>query len=225
MRRKLMVLIRPGLIAVAALGLMVMMGHAPAHGVSDDSPVKTVTPIKHLVVIFQENVSFDHYFGTYPNAANPAGEPQFKPSPGTPNVNGLNGVLLSNNPNFLNAANGKGAANPFRLDRSQNFTADQDHDYTPEQQAFDFGLMDAFPEFTGTAGPPPSPPPGTVKTPGLVMGYYDGNTGYSALELRPELCAKRQLLRHQFRPLVTRCPQSRLGPDQWRNQHGKRALN
>ena len=26
----------------------------------------TRTPIKHVVVIFQENVSFDHYFGTYP---------------------------------------------------------------------------------------------------------------------------------------------------------------
>src|SRR5215471_19116279 len=35
----------------------------------------TTTPIKHLVVIFDENISFDHYFGTYPNAANPAGEP------------------------------------------------------------------------------------------------------------------------------------------------------
>ena len=29
------------------------------------------TPIEHVVVIFQENVSFDHYFGTYPIAANP----------------------------------------------------------------------------------------------------------------------------------------------------------
>ena len=29
----------------------------------------TATPIKHVVVIFQENVSFDHYFGTYPKAA------------------------------------------------------------------------------------------------------------------------------------------------------------
>ena len=26
------------------------------------------TPIKHVVVIFGENQSFDHYFGTYPNA-------------------------------------------------------------------------------------------------------------------------------------------------------------
>ena len=30
----------------------------------------TATPIKYLVVIFDENNSFDHYFGTYPNAAN-----------------------------------------------------------------------------------------------------------------------------------------------------------
>ena len=27
-----------------------------------------MTPIQHLVVIFQENISFDHYFGTYPVA-------------------------------------------------------------------------------------------------------------------------------------------------------------
>ncbi len=24
----------------------------------------TATPIQHIVVIFQENISFDHYFGT-----------------------------------------------------------------------------------------------------------------------------------------------------------------
>ena len=41
----------------------------------------TTTPIKHLVIIFQENETFDHYFGTYPNAANPPGEPEFHPGP------------------------------------------------------------------------------------------------------------------------------------------------
>ena len=41
------------------------------------TPGATTTPIKHLVVIFDENVSFDHYFGTYPYAANPLGEPAF----------------------------------------------------------------------------------------------------------------------------------------------------
>ncbi len=64
----------------------------------------TATPIKHLVVIFQENMSFDHYFGTYPHATNPAGEPQFRAAPGTPSVNGLTHGLLTSNPNALNSA-------------------------------------------------------------------------------------------------------------------------
>ncbi len=135
----------------------------------------TTTPIQHLVVIFQENVSFDHYFGTYPMATNPTGEPTFTPAANTPAVNGLSGLLLSNNPN-LDVSNGAGATNPFRLDRSQAATNDQNHDYGPEQAAFDGGLMDLFPANVGTAGTPPSPPPPIVSTTGLVMGYYDGNT-------------------------------------------------
>src|SRR5215472_1586767 len=79
----------------------------------DEKEHATTTPIKHVVVIFQENVSFDHYFATYPVAANPKGEPRFIARPGTPTVNGLQGALLTNNPNFLNKANGTGAANPF----------------------------------------------------------------------------------------------------------------
>ncbi|MGA7188936.1 MAG: alkaline phosphatase family protein, partial [Candidatus Acidiferrales bacterium] len=45
---------------------------------------RTTTPIKHIVIIFQENESFDHYFGTYPNATNPKGETRFNTRPGTP---------------------------------------------------------------------------------------------------------------------------------------------
>jgi phospholipase C len=137
--------------------------------------VKTTTPIKHIVIIFGENRSFDHYFGTYPNAKNPGGEPYFHAAPGTPTVNGLGTALLTNNPN-LNPLNGSGAANPFRFDRSQANTQDMDHDYTPEQLAFDGGAMDLFPANTGSAGPPPSAPPAVVLTTGQVMGYFDGNT-------------------------------------------------
>ena len=58
----------------------------------------TATPIQHLVVIFNENVSFDHYFGTYPYATNPSGEPRFVAAPNTPTVNGLSNALLNCEP-------------------------------------------------------------------------------------------------------------------------------
>lgn len=132
-------------LALAAAAAITLLPASPALAQSGSS---TATPIKHLVVIFQENVSFDHYFGTYPNAANPPGEPAFNARPNTPVVNGLSPALLSKNPN-LNPANLAGATNPFRLDRSQAVTRDQGHGYKAEQQAFDNGLMDLFPLFVG----------------------------------------------------------------------------
>ncbi|HLW97586.1 MAG TPA: alkaline phosphatase family protein [Candidatus Acidoferrales bacterium] len=160
---------------VLALGLAVAMLNPAILGAMPQSAehFQTTTPIKHLVIIFQENVSFDHYFATYPNATNPAGEPTFHAKEGTPSVNGLlGGGLLTNNPNFLNAANAPGNLNPFRFDRSQAATTDQDHTYKDEQKAFHAGLMDLFPVSVGTAGPPPA----GDTTKGVVMGYFDGNT-------------------------------------------------
>jgi phospholipase C len=116
------------------------------------------TPIKHVVVIFQENISFDHYFGTYPNATNPAGEPAFHASAGTPSVNGLTPQLLMHNPN---------SANPVRLDRSQALTCDQDHGYTDEQKAYDNGKVDKFVQYTLGS---------ECKSKSIVMDYFDGNT-------------------------------------------------
>ncbi|HEX7934989.1 MAG TPA: alkaline phosphatase family protein [Paraburkholderia sp.] len=165
----------------AALGSLTALAFAStvAWSAGDDQDqnwprdVHTATPIKHLVVIYGENVSFDHYFATYPHAANPPGEPAFNALPGTPEVNGLSGALLSSNPNLMNSLNGKGAANPFRLDRTQAATADQNHAYTAEQQAYDNGVADLFPKYTGagtTGGA------GAFGTMGQVMGYFDGNT-------------------------------------------------
>jgi phospholipase C len=160
---------------VLALGLALAMLNPAILGAMPQSAenFQTKTPIKHLVIIFQENVSFDHYFGTYPMATNPAGEPDFHAKEDTPTVNGLfGGGLLTSNPNFLNAANAPGNLNPFRLDRSQAATNDQDHTYTDEQKAAHSGLMDLFPLFVGKSGPPPA----AIANKGLVMGYFDGNT-------------------------------------------------
>jgi phospholipase C len=157
----------------------------------DDHRIETATPIKHLVVIFQENVSFDHYFGTYPKAMNLAGETPFVAKKNTPTANNLvtpldvnnhfaplSGVdLIHNNPNNNPTApnNGKqnagGASNPFRLAPSQALTNDQGHNESPEESAYDNGKMDGFPAWVGTSGPPPA---GVGAN--LVMGYFDGNT-------------------------------------------------
>jgi phospholipase C len=164
---------------------------AQPHNDADDFPAKT--PIKHVVVIFQENISFDHYFATYPYALNAPHEPEFHAADDTPRVNNLlSGGLLTNNPN---------ATQPFRLDRSEAVTCDEDHNYGDEQKAFDKGLMDNFVSAVGSGDPvadkttilqtgqkvgDPLRPGQTSasssfcydagKGKGLVMGYYDGNT-------------------------------------------------
>jgi phospholipase C len=172
-----------------ACGLTALFSLSAVGALAEDR-VHTATPIKHLVVIFQENVSFDHYFGTYPIAQNNPGENPFRASSRTPkNVNtlltpldvnnhflplaGLD--LINKNPNGPlgsgAAINGADASNPFRLTPAQALTSDQGHNDLPEQDADDNGKMDAFPHFTGTSGPPPT---GIGRS--LVMGYYDGNT-------------------------------------------------
>ncbi|MBO7810313.1 phospholipase C [Burkholderia pseudomallei] len=159
--------------AGSAIALYACGGTDSNAPVTSQNALRTATPIKHLVVIYGENVSFDHYFGTYPNAANPPGEPAFSAASGTPSINGLSGLLLTANPNATNPANGAGASNPFRLDRTQAATADQNHAYTAEEQAYDNGLADLFPKYTGNGS---SGGAGAFGTTGQVMGYFDGNT-------------------------------------------------
>jgi len=181
MRRTL----RAAAMALGVLSVINIPGFAPAAFAGHDHGApETATPIEHVVVIFQENVSFDHYFGTYPLAANSDGS-TFNPTDGTPSVNGLGtlvegepvGVLLTHNPNANNAANGTNAINPFRLGHPQASTCDQDHNYGDEQKAFDQGLMDLFPSSVGVGESAFCDASFSYgKSKGLVMGYFDGNT-------------------------------------------------
>ncbi len=148
----------PGLLRLSAAAAAALAAAvAPAYA----RDPATQTPIHHLVVIFQENVSFDHYFGTYPHAQpNLDGSVHFGGAkPGTPSANTLEtSGLLTNNPNGVN---------PFRIDRSVPVTCDQDHGYSDEQYAFDGGLMDRFLTHSCTDAH-------LGKT--STFGYYDGNT-------------------------------------------------
>jgi phospholipase C len=171
----------------------------PSMSSAQTVPPTPTTPIQHVVVIFGENVSFDHYFATYPVAVNPPGQPKFVAKAGTPAVNGLSGALLTANPN-LNAANGAGAANPFRLNRSQALTADQGHGDAAEQQAYDHFAMDLFPSKTGAAGGTPVLSPPVTTTKGMVMGYFDGNTVTAMWEYAQHFALSDNSYNTQFGP-------------------------
>jgi phospholipase C len=151
---------------VTAAACLLNLSPVVAGADEDDGYRRPETPIKHVVVIFQENVSFDHYFATYPHAANLPGESVFTADHQGPRVNNLfNARLL--------APHNQNSVQPFRLSRAQNDTCDQDHGYTDEQAAMNEGEMDRFVETVGVGGPGCADY-GLGR--GLVMGYYDGST-------------------------------------------------
>jgi phospholipase C len=158
------------LLPMVLFAAVVMGGrHSSASPYSVTQAAGDANPIQHLVVLYQENASFDHYFATYPLAANPPGEPTFLATPGTPSVNGLTDTLLAHNPN---------ASAPFRLDRTQAYTCDQDHAYSAEQKAYNGGLVDRFVE--NTEGTPADAQQychtDATGRYDAVLGYFDGNT-------------------------------------------------
>ncbi|MBN9621210.1 MAG: alkaline phosphatase family protein, partial [Actinobacteria bacterium] len=153
-----------GIATLAAAGIVAATATSSASTpqAASPRPVRTTTPIKHLVVIFDENVSFDHYFATYPKALNTDGT-KFVASPRTPRVNDLaTAGLLKKNPN---------AYLPSRLTPSEALTCDQNHSYGPEQKAYDGGRADKFVENVSV-----DTCSGAFGQPGLTMDYYDGNT-------------------------------------------------
>jgi len=150
------------LAGIAAFGIAA--GSATAAPRADNSS-NTTTPIKHVVVIYDENISYDHYFGTYPHAVNATGETPFTAAAGTPTSNNYvaHPDLLGSNPNSVQ---------PARLTPAQALTCSQNHDYVPEQKAFDGGAMDGFPE--NTQAKPTCAASNQYNA--SNMDYYDGNT-------------------------------------------------
>ena len=104
-----------GLTAVGAglEGLLAKAASASTHG--------TLKDIKHVVILMQENRSFDHYFGTL-SAVRGFGDKR------APSV-------------FYQKANGK-TVHPFHL--PNDCLPDLTHDWGPQHQSWDGGKMDGF---------------------------------------------------------------------------------
>lgn len=165
----------------SALGLSAALTLAAGTSIAGLTPAsaddQTATPIQHVVVIFDENISFDHYFGTYPNAANTPDEQlqgggaagQFTAAKDTPTD------VKTLSQDHLDGEQNPNSVKPFRFTPEQAVTCDQNHNYGAEQQAYNGGAMDQFVQSVSkdkcaSAGS------SMYEANGETMGYYDGNT-------------------------------------------------
>src|SRR6266568_7365412 len=160
---------RTHLLLAIALGSAVGLT-SPALAQGDDG--EGDTPIQHTIIVYQENISFDHYFGTFGHGSNgiPAGVQLYHTTP--------DGTQL-------------GPFTSFRLDgTAQATTCDVDHDYASMIQMADGGAMDQYLQYGNDLTAPNPSADGPCPTfemnplgPALALGYYEGTAGDASAPL------------------------------------------
>ena len=117
-----------------------------------------LSDIEHVVILMQENRSFDHYFGTYRGVRGFA-------DPTVPRLSDGSGLSVFAQPGYAGGYDG-GHLYPFHLNSYANgeCTNDINHSWGPQHTYWNGGRMDRF--YTGhlaADGPANAP---------LTMGYY-----------------------------------------------------
>ena len=132
--------------AAGATAAMTSFPPAIARALSIPAAVRTGTirDVEHIVILTQENRSFDHYFGTL-NGVRGFGDPFPAPVADSANVKGRS---IWVQPTANNAA--PGAIAPFHLNTAQNFAfmrvSGTPHSWTDAQAAWDHGRMNNWPK-------------------------------------------------------------------------------
>lgn len=143
-RRALRCLLCAGFSLLVCLGFVAPAGAlADNHSAERSSEAQPKTPVKHFIVLMQENHSFDNYFGTYPGAEGiPAGtcmplDPS-RPDPST-------------------------CVQPFHLGDVPSELEDPDHSAATYRLQYNEGHMDGFVSALNARN----------QNGRLAMGYYD----------------------------------------------------
>ena len=97
-----------------------------------------LTDIEHVVILVQENRSFDHYFGSYRGVRGFA-------DPGVPMLHDGSGLSVLAQPGYPSGFDGDHLY-PFRLDSARNgeCTNDINHGWGPQHGYWNGGRMDGF---------------------------------------------------------------------------------
>jgi phospholipase C len=119
MKKRRLLITRLAIISAVAIYLLTPLSRGSA---SPSQQAATNTPIEHLIVVMQQNHTFDNYFGTYPGA------------------NGIpEGTCMPVDPTN---ADDQACIEPYYIGESS--IADLDHSYATFQQQYNNGQMDGF---------------------------------------------------------------------------------
>lgn len=155
--------------AAGLVALLILSGGCrPAAESAADRTDPRQAPIDHIIVIYQENRSFDNVFGLFPGAEGLAAA---RNAPPQVNKNGVRYQVLPQPIDTTRKPPGPDPRfpadlpnAPFRIDRfvpPEQKTGDLVHRFYQQQLQIDGGRMDKFVAWSDAAG--------------LVMGHYDGS--------------------------------------------------
>jgi phospholipase C len=143
----------------AALGASALLSNSLiARALADPPRCGSLRDIEHVVILVQENRSFDHYFGSYRGVTGYA-DPSVLP------LNDGSGLSIFAQPGYPGGYDGDHLY-PFHLDSYNNgeCTNDINHSWGPQHTYWDNGKLDGFVKGHIAADGPANGP--------LTMGYY-----------------------------------------------------
>jgi phospholipase C len=152
-------MLRAGAQGSAAIGASALLSNSViAQALAASPPCGSLNDIQHVVILIQENRSFDHYFGSYRGVRGFA-DPAVLP------LNDGSGLSIFAQPGYPGGFDG-GHLYPFHLDSFHNgeCTNDINHSWGPQHTYWDNGNLDGF--VTGHLAADSS---GNAP---LTMGYY-----------------------------------------------------
>src|SRR5947209_6854447 len=151
--------LRAGAKGGAALGASALVWNSLIERALANPPrCGSLRDIQHVVILIQENRSFDHYFGSYRGVTGFA-------DPSVLALNDGSGLSIFAQPGYPGGFDG-GHLYPFHLDSYNNgeCTNDINHSWGPQHTYWDAGKLDGFVKGHLAAD-------GTANGP-LTMGYY-----------------------------------------------------
>src|SRR5437868_13204287 len=130
---------REALAGGAAVGASALMANSLiARALADPPRCGKLADIEHVVILIQENRSFDHYFGSYRGVTGFA-------DPAALTLTDGSGLRVFAQPGYPGGYAG-GHLYPFHLDSNNNgeCTNDINHSWGPQHTYWDGGKVDAF---------------------------------------------------------------------------------